>query len=209
MSLPYEEQQLWKKYNIYPSNLPESQLFLSVMNELNWNARATSPDFHFRDCFNELQEKWEDRFGWVLFKPTTGLQHDIINRLVILGSDNSTNFSNLIVDMNLVLTESINVKELKKTGVNFTKESKSIKKLTEFLSYSKIEANNFTTFILNLNTLRTKFTSAHRIDSGEKQDLEKAMSYIGMKVNENNYKESSVNLFSLASKAFEELITLI
>lgn len=209
MSLPYEEQQRWKRYNISPSTRTESELFHSVMNGLNWGARATSPDFRFRDCFNELQKKWQERFGWVLFKPTTGTQQNIINRLVVLGSDNSANFSDLIKDFNLVLTESINVPALKSSRVSFTKGSGSIKKLIEFLSYHKIGTNGFITFLLNLNTLRSNYTSAHRIDSGEKKDLEKAKSYIGLKVENMNYMESSVNMFSLASEAFEELISLI
>ena len=108
-----------------------------------------------------------------------------------------------------ILTESINVPALKSSRVSFTKDSGSIKKLIEFLSYHKIGTNGFITFLLNLNTLRSNYTSAHRIDSGEKKDLEKAKSYIGLKVENMNYMESSVNLFSLASEAFEELISLI
>ena len=209
MSLPYEEQQLWKKYNISPSSRSESEFFHSVMNELNWNARATSPDFRFRECFNELQKKWQERFGWVLFKPTTGLQQDIINRLVILGSDNSDNFIDLIASFNLVLSESINIEELNKAGIVYPSGCKSIAKLKLFLSNNGFEPQYFFEFLNMLNTLRSKFSKAHRQGSKKDPILEECKNYFGIDVEYSNYKESSVNMFSLASKAFEELISLI
>ncbi len=209
MSLPYEEQQLWKKYNISPSTRTESELFHSVINGLNWGARATSPDFRFRDCFNELQKKWQERFGWVLFKPTTGTQQNIINRLVVLGSDNSDNFIDLIASFNLVLSESINVEELDKAGIVYPSGYKSIAKLKHFLSSNGVDSQCFFEFLGMLNSLRSKFSKAHRQGSKKDSILKRCKNYFGINVEYNNYKESSVNMFSLASEAFEELISLI
>lgn len=209
MSLPYEEQQLWKRYNISPSTRTESELFHSVMNGLNWGARATSPDFRFRDCFNELQKKWQERFGWVLFKPTTGTQQNIINRLVVLGSDNSANFIDLVASFNLVLSESINVEELDKAGIVYPSDYKSIAKLKHFMSSNGVDSQCFFEFLGMLNRLRSKFSTAHRQGSKKDSILERCKNYFGINVEYNNYKESSVNMFSLASEAFEELISLI
>lgn len=208
-SLPYSVQLLWKKYNISPSNLGYSKLFKTCMIEGNWGSQASSPDFQFRIVFNLLQQKWENKFGWKLFKPTTNLQQGIINRLVILGCDNSDNFIKLIEQFNLLLSESIDVKELNRLNISYPDNSKSIQRLKIFLSHHGYNTAKFIPFLENLNTLRSKFSLAHRNSHINDNKLNSAFTYIGLNTDSNNYKDSSIRLFTLASEAFQELINLL
>ena len=119
------------------------------------------------------------------------------------------NFIDLIASFNLVLSESINVEELNKAGIVYPSGCKSIAKLKLFLSNNGFEPQYFFEFLNMLNTLRSKFSKAHRQGSKKDPILEECKNYFGIDVEYSNYKESSVNMFSLASKAFEELISLI
>lgn len=207
-SLPYSVQLLWRKYNISPSNLGYSRLFKTCMIDGNWGGHATSPDFHFRTVFNLLQQKWENKFGWKLFKPTTNLQQGIINRLVILGGDNSDNFIKLIEQFNLLLSESIDVKELNSVNISYPDNSKSIQRLKIFLSHNGYNTTKFISFLDNLNILRSKYSLAHRNSHKKDNKLNSAITYIGLNTDSNNYKDSSIRLFTLACEAFEELTNL-
>lgn len=74
-SLPHSVQLLWKKYNISPSDFTNSSMYHTTMVEGNWGGKASSPDFQFRAVFNKLQQAWEKKFGWVLFKPCIVLKN--------------------------------------------------------------------------------------------------------------------------------------
>ena len=108
-----------------------------------------------------------------------------------------------------MLSESINVGELDKAGIVYPSGCKSIAKLKHFLSSKGVDSQCFFEFLGMLNSLRSKFSKAHRQGSKKDSILERCKNYFGINVEYNNYKESSVNMFSLASEAFEELISLI
>lgn len=205
--LPYTEQLHWKGYNYLPDDDSPSQFYLE--SQKNWNVRSTSPDFLFRYLFTQANDLWQTKFGWYLFKPTTGLQENHLQRIFLVGEDKYGHFDSLILMLNVVLRESINKDELIKAG---TKRAEgSVVMLSYFLENKGMQMTPLVNFLFKLGSLRS-LTEAHRIADLEKlkdkerKHLEESMEYIDLSLDRHNYVEASFNLFVKANEAFKWLI---
>lgn len=206
--LPYSEQLHWASYDMLPLETPPSNFYKE--SQISWNARSTSPDFVFRHLFAEVNRLWQNKFGWPLFKPTTGLQHNAIERVFVLGSNEPGYFRNLLLPFNLVLAESINVDELEKLKFEIPKKDcGNILKLNYFLEANGHKRNCFINFLLQLNTLRSEFSETHRNKSEYSDKMLKALEFIGLDVDAANYVEATVNIFNNANEAFRWLLSII
>lgn len=208
--LPYTEQLHWKSYNYLPDNDTPSQFFID--SQTNWNARSSSPDFVFRHLFTQANELWNNKFGWYLFKPTTGIQENHLQRIFIVGEDKYGHFESLILMLNVVLRESIDKRNLIKNATN--NNDGSVVLLSKFLEKRGKQMTPLVNFLLKLGSLRT-LTDAHRIadlqnlDNQKRNQLEESMNFIGLSLEHNNYVEASINLFSKANEAFQWLLSII
>lgn len=202
--LPYTEQLYWASYNILQDNHLESQFYQK--NQECWNHEYSSPDFIFRSVFSETNELWRQKFGWDLFKPTTGVQANIKERIFILGSNNVVCFRSLVEQMNILLSESINVSGLNKIKFNIPNDKKNCKpimRLNYFLEHYNQSKTPLVNFLLQLNTIRAEFTDSHRNDSkGIDENLAKAFNYFEINKNGSDYKLGSIQLFKKATEAF-------
>lgn len=202
--LPYTEQLHWASYNILQNNYTESQFYQK--NQECWNHEYSSPDFVFREAFREVNKLWEQKFDWKLFKPTTGVQANVLERIFILSSNSIVCFRNLVEQMNLLLSESIDVSELNKIEFpipNDKKDCKAIMKLNYFLEYHNQSKTPLVNFLLQLDTLRSEFTDTHRNDSKmNSKNLQKALDYFGINNNGSDYKLGAIQLFEKATEAF-------
>lgn len=205
--IPYTEQLHWKSYNFLPDNETPSQYYLD--SQTNWNVRSSSPDFVFRHLFKTANDLWGKKFGWYLFKPTTGLQKNHLKRIFIVGEDKYGHFDRLILMLNVLLRDSINQEELLNSGAKNGVGSVVI--LSNFLESKEQKETPIVNFLLKLGTLRT-LTEAHRIadfqklDEKQRRHLKESMDFIGLSLEKSNYIEASINLFNKAKEAFQWLI---
>lgn len=209
-SLPYTEQLHWKSFNYLADQDSPSQFF--IISQENWNARSSSPDFVFRHLYTVANDLWKNKFGWYLFKPTTGIQKNNLQRIFIVGEDKHGYFDKLILMLNVILRESIDKEALIKEGTK--KHEGSVMMLSYFLENHIQEETPFLNFLFKLGTLRT-LTDAHRIADLQKMEekkriqLEESMDFIGLSLEKNNYIEASINLFIKANEAFQWLISFL
>ena len=208
--LPYTEQLHWKSYNFLPDNDAPSQTYIE--SQTNWNVRSSSPDFVFRHLFTKANDLWKSKFGWYLFKPTTGLQENHLQRIFLVGEDKYGHFDRLILMLNVLLRESIDKEQLLKAG---TKNSEgSVVVLSYFLETKGQYRTPLVDFLYKIGTLRS-LTEAHRIadekklDDKKRKQLEESMDYIGLSLEHNNYAKASFNLFVKANEAFQWLISFL
>lgn len=208
--IPYTEQLHWKSYNFLPDDDTPSQFYIQSQN--NWNVRSSSPDFVFRHLFTKANELWKDKFGWSLFKSTTGLQENHLHRIFVVGEDKYGPFNSLIMMLNVVLRDSIDKEELKKAGTK-TAEG-SVVMLSYFLEDKGQHLTPLVNFLFQIGTLRT-LTEAHRIADlqnlieKKREELERAMKFIGLSLDKQNFVEASLNLFVKANQAFQWLINFL
>ena len=198
-SLPYTEQLHWVAHNIYyHEELPEEYQLNCYA---DWSGKVVSIDYKFRNLFNRINTDWEKYFGWKLFKPTKDLQSTALKRIFIVSENNSGPFRKLLELMNLVLTESINVSELKKVFVQSEKGTGGITLLNSFLESKGIRQSPFIHFLRQLQTLRSQFSDVHR--NGEKQDkhLGQALQYINLSLDNPDFQKASISLFEKGHEA--------
>lgn len=209
-SLPYSEQCRWKRYNYFADDDSPSKFYIE--SQTNFNAKSSSPDFVFRNLFTQANDLWKTKFGWYLFKPTTGLQKNHLKRIYLVAEDNYAHFDCLTLMLNVILRDSIDKKELLKAG---TKNSEgSVVVLSYFLEDKGQHMTPLVNFLFKLGSLRL-LTEAHRIadlpklDKKDRIHLEESMDFINLSLERNNYIEASFNLFAKANEAFQWLIRFL
>lgn len=198
-NLPYSEQQHWEAHNFYYSEELPQEYQLNCYSD--WSGKVVSIDYKFRNLFNRVNKDWEKYFGWKLFKPTKDLQSTALKRIFIVSENNSGPFRKLLELMNLVLTESINVGELKKLLDNNQKGIRGISLLDLFLKSKGIHQSPFIHFLRQLNTLRCQFSDVHRNGEIPDKHLPQALEYISLNLENPDFKEASINLFKTGYEA--------
>lgn len=198
-SLPYSEQLHWVAHNFYYQEELPQEYQLNCYSD--WSGKVVSIDYKFRKLFNRINADWEKYFGWELFKPTKDLQSTALKRIFIVSDNNSGSFRKLIELMNLVLTESINVGNLKKFFDQNGKETRGISLLNSFLESKGVYQSPFIHFLRQLNTLRSQFSDVHR--NGEKPDkhLAQALQYINISLENPDFQKASIRLFEKGHEA--------
>ncbi len=198
-SLPYSEQLHWVAHNFYYQEELPQEYQLNCYSD--WSGKVVSIDYKFRKLFNRINADWKKYFGWELFKPTKDLQSTALKRIFIVSDNNSGSFRKLIELMNLVLTESINVGNLKKIFDQNGKETRGISLLNSFLESKGVYQSPFIHFLRQLNTLRSQFSDVHR--NGEKPDkhLAQALQYINISLENPDFQKASIRLFEKGHEA--------
>lgn len=201
-ALPYSEQLYWKSYN---------KVFSEFETINGWPTTLCTPDFIFREIYQEVNQKWRQLFGWNLFRPLTGTQSNLLGRVYILGDNNPSHFKTLILYLNTILTDSLDDKNIDKLLEKGEKQkgNKSISKLTLYFKSRGYDFNPMINFLLQLNTLRSEFTDAHRNKTTCSDHLNNALDFIQFKTSKDNYKEASINLFIEANKSLRWLLSNI
>lgn len=207
MDLPYEEQFIWRSYNIPPDGKTFSHIFQSSIIEGNWQGVTFSIDFIFRDVYQNLLEKWEERYMWSLIKPLNGVQIEAPKKICTLTSNNYDELKSLVENLVLSLQESFNSDKLSAITPkqNIIKDviidGNTVKKVfTEppidhfhrVCSIMSIEDAPFYEFLKNLQSLRSYML--HRNPSKDKKEFKKFFNYFGLKDDKSNSKEVSYNI---------------
>lgn len=197
--LPYTEQLYWAAHNIYYQEELPKEYKLNCY--ADWSGTVVSIDYKFRNLFNRINTDWEKYFGWKLFKPTKELQATALKRIFIVSENNSGPFRKLVELMNLVLTESINVSELKKLFAQNEKGSGGITLLNSFLESKGICQSPFIHFLRQLQTLRSQFSDVHRNGEKPEKHLGQALQYISLSLENPDFQKASICLFDKGHEA--------
>ena len=86
---PEVEQLHWKQYNIPPKEgMNMSQTYYEVMVEEKWGARPRMCDLYFKSEYKNFNKKWEEKFGWKLYKPLSKKDEYLFTALHKITSNN-------------------------------------------------------------------------------------------------------------------------
>jgi hypothetical protein len=131
-ALSYEEQLYWKSFNIPPASgqSSETNYKRSFLAEF---ADPTSPDLVLKQRLVDLQEGWEQRFGWQLFRPLHDDDAHVVKQLRVPLTDSIGEFEHQILLLVKLLIDSLNDKQLVRELGSVEPEEKSISKFDRFL----------------------------------------------------------------------------
>jgi hypothetical protein len=130
--LAYEEQLYWKSFNIPPvaDQTSEANFKRSFLVEF---ADPASPDLVLKQKVVSLQEGWEQRYGWQLFRQLHDADAHVVKQLRIPLTDSVGEFEHQILLLTKILVDSLNDKELAREIEGAEPNEKSISKLDRFL----------------------------------------------------------------------------
>jgi hypothetical protein len=125
------------------------------------------PDLAFKQAFDCFQSRWEEKFGWPLFKPLSEADsHSLVALRIPLSSDQAE-FDGQVLALSRVLVESLNEESIQAALPQKEVGAKGITKLEKFLQASGLsDYQGFIKFLRDLHDLREG--TAHR--KGEKYE---------------------------------------
>ena len=145
--IPYKEQKYWRRYNVAPpKNAKLSDTTMQRWFEGRASDAKNAPDLIFKREYSSLNQAWETRFGWPLFKPLAeGDSYHFESLHVMTSRDNDHEFYGLVQSLTLIVVDSLNEGEIWK-NVDQTNaelqafmEEKSITELSKVAGIKKFE----------------------------------------------------------------------
>lgn len=217
--IPYNEQYVWRGYNIPPDGKKFSDIFQHSILEGNWNGVVKSIDFIFRDTYKSLLNKWTRKYSWEIFKPLNGVQSDAPSKICSLVSDDYPSLKILVENLVLSLHESFNISAfsdispkidlIREVEVNGEKVKKvhsepDIDYFQRICAILNIESSIIFEYFKMLQSLRSYML--HRNPSKDKPNFKKVLLYFGMNEDKSNSKEVSYNILSKGVDAMNSII---
>jgi len=131
--LHYDEQLYWKSFNIPPATDRSSEVHFkrSYLAEF---ADPASPDLVLKQKLVGLQEAWQHRYGWQLFRR---LQHDdahVIKQIRVPLSDTTAEFDRQVLLLAKLLIDSLDDAQLVEELGGALPDERSIGKFDRFLA---------------------------------------------------------------------------
>lgn len=173
--LAYEEQLYWKSFNIPPAGdqTSEANFRRSFLAEF---ADPTSPDLVLKQKLVSLQEGWEQRFGWHLFRPLHDDDTHVLQQLRVPLTDSIGEFEHQCLLMVKLLIDSLNDKQLSEELGGAEPEEKSIRKLDRFLEKKSYPHRDRDLRLLRLLQALRSTAAAH----GKGRQFEKISRELGL-----------------------------
>jgi hypothetical protein len=151
--LSYKEQLYWRSFNVAPEGGISAVTFRrSFLAEF---ADPEKPDLIFKSVFDSFRKRWEQRFGWPLFKPlSANNRHSLIALHVPLTTDQAE-FDSQVLALARVLIESLNEVKIVESLPERDPNAKGISKLEKFLAaQGLIGFHEHIKFLRDLHDLR-------------------------------------------------------
>ena len=167
--LPESERTYWQTFNVAPTGGPSETLFRRAF--LGQWADPQAPDLRFKSAYDRFNKKWQEQFGWALFKEPEPDDAHVLQRLRVPLDDSQPEFEDQIVGLTKVLVDALNEKEIQKRLPDRIPDEKGISKLERWMSqeqYPSVEHD--IAFLRRLQRLRSKL-AAHRKGSDYAQVL--------------------------------------
>ena len=120
----------WLSYNVSPtqrmSDVGVRRAFFGQF------ADSENPEHRFKLAYNQLQNSWEEHWGWRLHRKAEGPDAGVLQRLRIPVNDTDAELRTQSINLALVLVDYLNEKKLA-SYLSDTKNDKGIAKLRKFL----------------------------------------------------------------------------
>ena len=211
-SLPYMEQQHWRTYNIPPDG-SLSETYLERYLKGSFTATSDRPEHLFKHRYAHLQKESEKYLGWQLLLPLKPRDEQRLKGLRVPSTNEQSDFDALVLNLAIILIDSMNQKELKKLisleqEQNLTPDQKeSLKGTIDCLeialnSCGVEDAADHIAFLRKLQSLRST-GSAHRKGS----NYQKIAEYFG--IESQSLQEVFAGILSKALEVLDYFIFLI
>ncbi len=162
--LNYKEQLYWKSFNISHEGSMSQTAW-----ERGFEAKFTdpdSPDLYFKYKFKNFQNKWNENFGWYLFKPLSKDDKHYFKSLHIPTTDDPKEFDEQILAISKIIIESLNVKKLQENIEIVKAKPSKLDILDCFLESRGVRFDGMFDFLNNLRLLKNPIS--HRKSKKDK-----------------------------------------
>ena len=88
--LPESERTYWQTFNVAPTGAPSETLFRRAF--LGQWADPQAPDLRFKSAYDRFNKKWQEQFGWALFKEPEPDDAHVLQRLRVPLDDSQPEF---------------------------------------------------------------------------------------------------------------------
>jgi hypothetical protein len=176
--LAYEEQLYWKSFNVataadLSSDTHYKRSFLAEFCD------PTSPDLVLKEKLVSLQEGWEQRYGWQLFRPLHDDDAHVVKQLRVPLGDSIGEFEHQSLLLVKLLIDSLNDKQLAEELGGAKPDEKCIGKLDRFLQMKGYPQRDRDLKLLRLLQAVRSSAAAH----GKGKQFEKISKEIGLRDN--------------------------
>jgi hypothetical protein len=155
--LPQQEQARWKAYNVGPTGEPSETARLRSFDGVF--ADSHHVEHRFERSYLDLNEAWNLRFGWLLFKSMNPGDAHAPGQVRVPSLDSIAQFDSAIIPLAKVVVDSLNEAELAR-GIDESKGCPGIQKLENFLTRHNLSESVCPT-LRGLYGARSK-SAAHR-----------------------------------------------
>ncbi len=169
--LPTSVQRYWRGFNFVPptKGLSDTAFRRDFLAQF---ADPESAEHQFKQLYPLVSERWQQRFGWPLFKPLHRDDQHVFSRLRIPLVGNAAEFDAQVQNLAKLLVDSLNEESIGKALPSRVPGEKGIAKFERFLeSDGYPEVDRDIVLLRTLFGLRSK-GAAHR--KGEDFDIQKA-----------------------------------
>lgn len=189
--LPEKEQLHWKQYNIPPKEgMNISRTYYRTMIEGQWVEEPETTDLFFKSKYRSFNKKWQEKFGWQLYKPLSKTDEHLFTALHKITTNNVKAFCEQTLTIVKLTIDRLNEKELVK-GLSLDSKIRGIGKFETFLESKGMDIPDMFVFLRNLQNLRSGLI-AHTFSDSNK-DCKKAIKYFG--IEGRNYAEVLEEIF--------------
>ena len=157
--IPYREQQYWRSFNIAPpGRMSETAIRRSFLGQFYDSDRI---EHRFVTSYRRLQRAWEERHGWVLFKPPHAGDAHIEHSIHVPTNTSFGQFDDQIVRLAKLVVDSLNEEEMSAALAKPVKDEKGIAKLERLLGQLGIASDPLCADLRRAQGARTR-SAAHR-----------------------------------------------
>lgn len=224
--IPHKEQIHWKNFNV----LPPGDGFYSMTSFSRWFGAiptdcSIAPDLVFKRLYVQVNNTWEKKYGWPLFKELAADDQYHFEALHLMGAtDDQKEFDGLIQSITKLLIDSLNEKQLvnaidstNSDVKNFLKEKEvkehspsnirgGITKFECFLVSEQAQNKDFVELLRKVQDLRSS-TVAHRKSTKLDAKSKELFDFFG--ILQNSDKVVLFNLLVRLNEMLEWLILIV
>ncbi|WP_422115430.1 hypothetical protein [Brachybacterium sp. UNK5269] len=158
--LPESERSHWRAHNVAPTTeISETNVRRSFLGQ--W-ADPASPEHLFKSRYRRFRNEWAVSYDWDLFRDPVEEDSHVFSRLRIPLNEQQSEFDEQILNLALVLVDSINSRQIAALLPKDSEETQSIARLTAWIAATgHPDARGVTAILVKIQRIRSK-SSAHK-----------------------------------------------
>ena len=164
-SIPTQEQLYWRQFNISASDSSISKTCYDRMFMVKFR-ESDQTDLFFKSQFELFNKKWEEKYGWKLWKDLNDEdQHNLSSLRIPLHKNSQREFDELVGALTKVFVDSLNENAIKKylsdNGIELPQNVKGIDKFEALMNFLGVTSREMIKFFRDFQALRSRGV-AHR-----------------------------------------------